>query len=805
MLDYINDGTILVVPSKVKNKIIREVREKFGLKDIKFMDINEFQRQFYFTYDNKCIHYLMKKYNWKYEVCLVYLKNLYYIEDKEYSYEKLDFLKSLKKELDDLGLLIYNPLFNNGLKNKNIVVYGFQNISLFHKKMFDEVGRITSVSIVNRDSKVWEHSCIYEFDTLEDEVNFVCIKIIELINRGVDINNIKLANVNQEYQNTLIKIFDFYNIPIYLNRNISLYSTSVGKYFFEVLESDIEVSLEKVLNKYKKYTDEYNLIIDILNKYSWCDDYLSVFDMLVYDFKNTYIKEEKRDKQVECIEIKDNIIPEDNYVFLMNFNQGNIPVIHKDEEYITDVMKSELDCLESVVELNINEKKSMVRAIRGIKNLIISFKKESASGSYIISNLNDELGLEIVSDFKDEYRYSNLYNKLRLASNIDKFVKYGVVGNSLSVLHHNYPDIPYLGYNNKFTGIDKNKLEKFINNKLLLSYSTIDNFYRCGFRYYLNNILKLSIYEDTFMTTLGSLFHYVLERAFNKDDFDMEVEYKNYIDTCGKDFSIKEKFFLKKLKGELKFIIKSIKKQMEYCSLDKSLFEEKIYVDKSSKDGNGLSVTFMGVVDKIIYGDVGDKCIVSIIDYKTGNPQININHTIYGIEMQLPVYLYLVKNSGKFSNVSIAGFYLQKVLNNEILRDYKHTYEELKMNNLKLSGYSNEEISILQQFDSDFSDSKVVKSLKTTSKGFASYSKVIDNSKIDKLVDIVDNKIDGAVSDIREACFDINPKRIGKINYGCEFCKFRDICFMTENDIVNLKEYKNLEFLGGDCDDTCEA
>ena len=46
--------------------------------------------------------------------------------------------------------------------------------------------------------------------------------------------------------------------------------------------------------------------------------------------------------------------------------------------------------------------------------------------------------------------------------------------------------------------------------------------------------------------------------------------------------------------------------------------------------------------------------------------------------------------------------------------------------------------------------------------------------------------------------FDINPKKIGNDNLGCEFCKFKDICFRTEKNIVDLKEYKNLEFLGGD-------
>lgn len=794
MLNFIEDNTIVVVPNIIKNKVIESVRRNIGLKDIKFMSILEFQRQFYFTYDNKTIYYLMNKYHWKYEVCLVYLKNLYYVEDKKYNYEKLSFLNNLKQELDKENLLIYDNFFRKSLKNKNILVYGFDYLNLFYQKMFKEVSNITSVNILNKENNEYKHSYIYEFDTLEEEVNFVAIKIIELINNNVDINNIKLANVTKEYMYPIKKIFSFYHIPIYLEDNSSLYSSTIGKYFFICLDKDIQNTLDKVWKKYKMYSEEYNQIIDILNEYSWCKDFTLIKDMLIYEFKNTFIKKKKRNKEVSCIELKDNIINDDDYVFLMNFNQGNFPKIYLDEDYITDIMKKELDTLEDTILLNKIEKDNSINIIKGIKNLTISYKKESSSGSYIISNLNDELNFEIITDFQDSYCYSNLYNELRLAKDIDEFSKYGISSSRLPILFNHYKDIPYLEYDNKFTGIDKNKLVSFLNNELLLSYSTIDNFYRCGFRYYIGNILKLSIYEDTFMTTLGSLFHDVLSKAFSKEDFNLDKSYQDYIDNCGKEFSRKEKFFLNKLKGELKFIISSINKQMGYCSLDKAMYEEKIYIDKS----DDMSITFMGIVDKIIYDEIDNGCYVSIIDYKTGNPHININNTIYGIEMQLPVYLYLVNRSGKFSKVKIAGFYLQKVLNSEILRDDKHTYEELKLNNLKLQGYSNDNVSILEKFDSNYFDSQVVKSLKVTNNGFASYSKVIDNDKIDKLIDVVDDKIDEAIADIKEAKFDINPKRIGKVNYGCEFCKFKDICFMKENDVVNLKEYKNLEFLGGD-------
>ena len=37
--------------------------------------------------------------------------------------------------------------------------------------------------------------------------------------------------------------------------------------------------------------------------------------------------------------------------------------------------------------------------------------------------------------------------------------------------------------------------------------------------------------------------------------------------------------------------------------------------------------------------------------------------------------------------------------------------------------------------------------------------------------------IKNIIDNIRNGNFDINPKKIGDKNYGCEFCKYKDICF----------------------------
>jgi ATP-dependent helicase/DNAse subunit B len=201
-----------------------------------------------------------------------------------------------------------------------------------------------------------------------------------------------------------------------------------------------------------------------------------------------------------------------------------------------------------------------------------------------------------------------------------------------------------------------------------------------------------------------------------------------------------------------------------------------------------MNITFTGIIDKIKYKNMGDHTIVAIIDYKTGNPNLDLTTVPYGIGMQLPVYLYLAKNSNKLTNIKVAGFYLQKVLNNEVTVDKSHSYEQLKKKNLLLQGYSNEDQSILSEFDNSYMDSNIIKSMKTKKDySFYSYCKVLSNKEMDLITNIAENKINEGAEKISNAEFPISPKKIGKINYGCALCQFKDICFHTADDIEELE------------------
>lgn len=791
----ISDNTILVVLSSFKQQVIRKLIQQ-GLRNVKVMTLDEVRRNFYFDYDDQAIYYLMKQYGYQYDVAKMYLSHFYEVDQEDFGSLKIQKIIDLKEELEQRNLLIHHSMFLQYVRNKTLVFYRCDFLHGIDKKMVDDLKAICSVEFYKEETKDYFHECIYQFDTIEEEVYYVASKICSLVEEGYSFSQIKLCGISGEYSSLVKRVFEWYHIPISFMDHY-LYATKIGQDFLEHLSSDALTSLKYIENHYSlqnpKILELYNQIIQILNRYVWADSLLEIKDFLVDSFKKEKIFTSCALNEVSVIDSLD-LVSDDDIVFLVGFNQGEIPKSYKDEDYFNDSLKHKLG-LDDTNQLNQMIAKKWLFQIKNTKNLIVTAKKTSSLGIHYLSSLNDELKLELKQG-KIDYCHSHLFNQLILAEKIDTYIKYNEKADDLELLYSSYSKLPYGTFSADYQTIDSKKLKDYMNHQLTLSYSSMNSYYQCGFRYYLANILKLDIFEETFYTVLGNLFHYILSIALQKD-INVKEEYEKYIAACTYSFNSREKFFLARLEKELEFIIQTIKKQNETNSLDKFYLEEKITI---SKDRDDMKVVFKGFIDKMMVNY--EENVVAIVDYKTGNPDLNLNHIIYGLDLQLPVYVYLARK--KFPHADIAGFYLQKILNNEISRDYKHTYLQLKEEKLKLQGYSNSDLSILVKFDSSYDDSKVIKGMRSTSKGVAS-KKVLNQDQINQLERITEEKIDEAITGILNAQFEINPKRVGMDNLGCKYCSFKDVCYLSEKNIKNLKEYKNMEFLGGKENDTKET
>ena len=790
--DVLENDSILIVPSQIKEKILTEMNKKSKLFNVKLMEINEFKREYFFDYTTETIFYVMKHYNYDYEFSLDIINNLYFLSSEIYDHEKLKFLLNIKNESINNNLLIFDNVFKIALENKKIYVYGYDYINNFYKKMFSTL----NVNYIDQNISKFNHD-IMEFDTIQDEVIFVANKICELIENKIELNKIKIINPSSDYNATIKRIFNLFNLPFYFNNNY-LISTKISNNFFEILSNDIVETLEKLketisLNDELEQT-EYNQIVKICNKYNWCSNFLDIKNNLIYEFSNTKIDIKKEANYIEFVSLENNFFYDDEYVFLIGFNQNTYPKTIKDDDFLNDEVKKFLN-LETTTEINKINYNILVNKLYSIKNLFISYKLKSPFNSFYRSQIIDDLNLNVVKNYNCNIHYSVLNDKLNLAITLDNYLKYGEESQDLELLYSNYPSINYKTYNNQYTKIDENLFRKYLNNKLSLSYSSINNFYKCSFRYYMENILNLQISSNEFSLFIGNLFHYILSIMYN-GDFNFSDSFETYVNENYEFNTYKERFFINKLKKELEFIIDNIKEQDKFTSFDSHKFEQLIKIDLSK---DNYDITFKGIIDKISYKKEAGNTLISIIDYKTGNPNLNLNNIIYGIDMQLCIYAYLSSKLKLFANPLLVGIYLQKILNNEININKNKQYITMKQENLKLQGYSNSNESILKVFDNTYTDSKLIKGMKVSSKGFYAYSKVFDQAMLNSILNIVENNIDEARDKILNREFYINPKKIGVKNLiGCENCTYKELCFMTEDNIINLKEYKNLEFLKDD-------
>lgn len=775
MLEMLTDNLLIICPNSYKLAILKYLNDNKLILDIKFMTINEYKKCIKFDYNIDTIHYLVNK-NMKVENAITILDNLYYIDDKKYNNDKLDYLVNIKKELDSNSLLIYDNLFYKILKRRKVIVYGYGLLNSFNKKLFNDA----LVIPYNKTNKKYD---IYHFVSIRDEVEFVFQKICDLLKSGININKISLMNIDSEYLPFIKMMEEFYDIKVDIKNTNNIMGTIIGKRFYELILNN--KSINEIVNELEIFKDdlEYNVIIDILNKYSNYN-LLDYSKEIKYELLNHKVNNEIVSNTIKVKEVFD-YVDKDEYVFLLNFNNPTIPKLKMDTDYITNDICS-LVLLDPIEEENELIKENTIDYLSSINNIIISYKDTSSFNKYYPSILLDYIDYEI-KEYERSFNYSDKANKSLYTMYLDDYVKYGIKDKNLDLLYSNYDKNNYLEYDNKFSGIDKDSLLDYLNNELTLSYSSIDNYYKCGFKYYLSNILKVDEFTETFYTVIGSLFHFVLSKI-NEDNFDLDKEYNYFLKD--KEFSNKERFFLDKLKNNLVFIIETIRKHQFISGFTNMLYEHKIDI----KLMDSPYVHFKGFVDKIVYKENNNETLVSIIDYKTGNTDINIKNLRFGLSMQLPIYLYLVSNSDVLKNIKFTGFYLQHILNIDLNKKANKTKEEVDYDNLKLQGFSTSDLSRLSIFDSTYEDSEMIRGMKLTREGeIIKSANTLTDEEINEILKLTNSKIIEAANNILESNFSINPKILNNKNVSCEYCTYKDICYHTEKDNVYLDT-------GGDSD-----
>lgn len=836
-MQFKNDS-IIICSAGMKRKLLEKHSGKFPLFYATYFDIKNFIEKYDFEINNKSILAAMKILNVSYANAKVITPYVYYVEEeKEYADEKLIKLQELKKKIKDKN----NDVFLKFLEGKDIYVFDLF-LDNFSKGILDKIAKTNNVFYVSEKdkNKIYDSSKFYnytesdeyvfskepnvhvdfdlikstkrdvlKFKTYDKEVEYVFTQIAKLLVDAKEveaINNIYIWSNSTAYNHMISRYSDIFGIPVSIKETESIKNHITYKEFYKCLrESNDKRQAFQKIEKYKE-TYEYNALLSLLNEFYFLDGE-ELCEVIKVEIENVKYKDLTYKNCVKVVSNGD-VFKEGDYVFLIGFDSNTYPKTHKDDDYLPSSYAGicNITTHNEKNELELNKAVYTISKINNA-NLTLTFSNFSTTKN-VISLANEKLSCnEIehqINELENGTKYikhiPGLLNQLNRASFIDKQIDQKEYKKGFHV---------YKSYNPKFIKFsdkDKKNLMKILEDsktnkpKLYLSYTSMDEYYKCRFRYYLERVLKIKHDEDRVATKLGNIFHGLLEKN-DKKKIDLEVEKQQILDVT-EDVILK--YYFNKFWDDFKLIIDFNNKFKNNTKLKDVLAESELVVNFLDEN---IDKQFNGKIDKIIFKkDDSGNYYIAIIDYKTGDPSSTLDNIVYGLNLQLPSYAYLISKGDfkvkdeklKIENPIILGLYLQKILQKV---DYKINQTkdptQEKNKNLKLDGYSISDTSLLAMLEPDYADSEYIKNLKYKSDStiFVKDAKLISSNDIKMIIEIVDEKIKEAFDSIIQADFAINPKKIGSSNVSCQYCPYSNICYIDKGKIKRIKKIEFAELV----------
>ena len=749
-----NDNSIYIVPNSLKMKLLDILANSNKIYNITFISLEELEKHYFFDIKEDALLYLLDKTNENIDVLKLMLKSLYKIDiNKDYKETKLNNLKSLYLDIKDNNYLIFDKGYKEYLLTKNIFILGYSMLEPYQKEMLDSIN--TNYLDITSNLSI---DTVYKYHSMKDEIISTALKIRELNSKGISYNKIYLAGIDNNYNYLLKTIFKMFDIPIYLKSTNKITSLISVKDYLK----DKDINHIKDINiKSKIMKIESDLNYAKNSKY---------YDILLKDrLENTGLDSIELVESVkilnEAIEVP-YLVSDDEYLFVLGFNQNHLPKIYKDEDYLSDNLKSKCNLNTSTIKNKLS-KDSLVKVLGTIKNLTLSYKLTSLTGEYAKSSLLNELNLKEVDSLNYSYNYSKEFNNYRTSSVLDTYYKYHEEDKDFAFLTTNIDTSKYTSFDHKFKGINR-PITPYS-----LSYSNLDDLAKCPFKYYLKHILKLDAFDENFNTKIGNIFHSVL-----KDSYSDNFSFEDSLNKALKDNPLdkRESILFKRLETELKETV-NYNKQVE-----KRSFLTEFYGEKRLEIPLSEHATLKGFIDKILFKTFHDKTYYVVFDYKTGSATLNLDYLEDGLYLQLPLYIYLINKSNLFDNPSFVGFFYQY-----LLQSYKDKDEQIK--NLKLVGYTTDDKIILSYLDEDYETDSFVKGLSVKKDGeLSSRSKILSDSELEDIMNSINKALEKSLKIIDNNEFDIAPKIINNKNISCEFCPFKEVCFVSASDYIYLEK-----------------
>ena len=695
-------------------------------------------------------------------------------------------IKTLYDILIDNNLIYIEKNYDLIFKNKLVIFLGFikDDIEITH---IIEKLKITNFTFISLNELFVEREFyVHDYLRVDEEIHDAFLRVIELLNSGIKPNQIEIVT---DYKKNYF-FLDTYSKLLNLHLNFidkkSLYDTKTAK----LIEKDIEIITSNSIDSYNDNSYEFQLIkkyLDFYDFYNMKNKIVNYKEILQDAYLNDY-------DDIEGIKVTNKFyFNPKKHIILIGFDNSFFTKIIRNNDFFDDNIKI-LNNLNSSEILNIEYNELLKCYLFANKNLELFFgevdgenKEEISYYLSFIYNKKDIMKKHLVGKLSYHYDYSkslalNYYSYYSELANIykQKTIEYYIYDQYFKQLKK---------FDNTFKQIRPLKIENYE-----MSYTQLNSFFNCPFKFYLERILKIINFETNFYLNAGSLIHKILEKVYD-NNFEFDKVYENILNSGDFIFSNKELILLDKLKLSTKVICDRLIKEKNTSSI----FDTKSELDFNvpTTDPNFI---LTGKIDSLLLAKNEFQNSVQIIDYKTSENLFQPKLNRYGLNLQLPIYSYLIEKSPRFANYPIEGIFYISFLTNNLFDYYNLNINKINSFSLKSGAFSSsiDNLKLFEPKITDYLDSKTIQGLSIKKDGnldskktfIFNFSKpIIINGK--EYPSLIDQNIKIFINYLNNSKFPISPFCSNKHN-ACRYCSYKDICFKRKKDERRDKELEKI-------------
>ena len=521
-------------------------------------------------------------------------------------------------------------------------------------------------------------------------------------------------------------------------------------------------------------------------------------------------------------------------LFIVGANEGVIPKSTSSGGIISDIEKEFL--IESTPDIELSptlREQSFTGQLylymlmtKPTNRLHLSYSRISENGdsirpSYIIKVIKDMFkDIEVERDFEDlkasVYSVPSLFNAIvenlreeQAKLLINTFINSGGANESLK---NNLIKSVNAAFSAHLTGndsISKAIASVLYGKSIIGSVTRLEQYAKCSFNYFLKYGLSLKEREIFSFEAkdMGTILHAVLEKYANKvnshsiyfsdvSEEQREIFVREAISECLDDpsmsvisSSFRHKYMLERI---FRICMRSVKVLTEHITAGDFLIKGTEISFKSEDNLSSITfklsddeiMKFSGKIDRLDTYEDDEHIYVKIIDYKSGDKNLNLIEIYRGLSLQLVVYMnaateLLNRNSNKeIVPAGILYYHIDDPMVEGFIDEDSDSIADKIKKQLKMKGLVNNDENVYSHIDKDFSKtSDIIPVIKNADGTLSKKSSAIDSEQFDTISKYVNKKILNIGREILDGNIKAEPHSADSIDSkACSYCPYTDMC-----------------------------